>query len=74
MIQLQVADLVAYETFRYHNETRMGDRPQRWQYQMLRARVRKEVFFDDAYLEELTALNEGRVAGARLRAESRGDT
>jgi len=49
---LQVADFVAYETYRYESEVHLSGRPERWQNTLLRKRWRRSVFMDAAYLEQ----------------------
>jgi hypothetical protein len=65
VVPLQVADLLAYETFRYEADTHLNGRPERWQHAALAARLRKSVFMDGAYLERMVDHMEEKVAQLR---------
>jgi hypothetical protein len=61
-VPLQVADLFAYETYRYMSESRSGKRPTRWQYTALKHRIEKADYYDLGFLERMAEQNEAKVA------------
>lgn len=71
IVPLQVADLLAYETFRFESETHLEGRPERWQHEALRSIRRKSVFMDADYLERMVALMEAKIANGGARADER---
>ena len=71
IVPLQVADLIAYETYRYQAETRLGASPERWQYAALRARIRTARFMGRAEIERLVDWNEKRIREAHQRMRER---
>lgn len=69
-IALQAADFAAYEVFRYQSLAKSGGTPDRWQYQALTSRLRKEVFMDADYLAYATSQMESEVAARGNRSAS----
>jgi len=69
MVPLQAADLLVYEAYRYLLEVRLGGKPERWQWKMLRPNVPIVHWFGET---ELLLLVEGtrRLAEERMRAQS----
>jgi hypothetical protein len=62
ILPLQIADFLAYETFRYHRDVTLSGGPERWQHQELSRVVRIEEFQDAQFQEATVTLNEEKVA------------
>lgn len=53
VISLQAADLFAYESFRYWQDTGLDSKPERWQYTALRKLIRKDGWIPKEGLEQI---------------------
>jgi hypothetical protein len=71
IVPLQIADLLAYETFRFHRDVTLGGGTERWQHQKLSAAIQVEEFHDAAFQEEILALNEENLARQIANAAAR---
>lgn len=64
MVPLQVADLLAYESFRFFNDTQLGGRPERWQHVALRPRIGEAYYWGGEELEGFVSSAEKQVKEA----------
>lgn len=62
IVPLQIADFLAYETFRYHRDVTLGGKTERWQHEKLSAVIRKDEFHDAPRQEAILALNGEKLA------------
>lgn len=65
MVPLQAADLFAYETFRYFNDTHLGGHPERWQHKEMRKVVQFAHYLDADALSKMLAQYEPVVIANR---------
>lgn len=71
VIPLQIADLLAYETFRHHRDVTLGGGVERWQYEEIARVTRVNEFHDAVWLESIVAHNEDERTKERKVAEAR---